>query len=267
MEVYDAELLAIAQAFNWLCKNIYSSTRHVWVFTDNQSVIKTLLKRNSAAEGQALKRQVKKDVLTLQSQHIHCHLHWVSGHSNIIENDKAVEAAKKDTEMSVSLSELRYTSYAHLKRQIKFKTLQEWEFQWIKVKQKQQYKNFELIPHWKSEERFKDSNRLRQSIITQLKLSHEYFRSYLSRFSNYESNLCHSICCSKQDVKHVLLACKHYRAEQREMIQSLEQLSVTLKTLFCTKEDLKALNTYLMKTKVAIRKWILDQNQNQNQKK
>ena len=29
MKVYDAELLIIAQAFNWLCKNIYSSTRHV----------------------------------------------------------------------------------------------------------------------------------------------------------------------------------------------------------------------------------------------
>ena len=67
MEVYDAELLAIAQAFNWLCKNIYSSTRPVWMFTDNQSVIKTLLKRDSAAEDQVQKKQVEKDVLTLQS--------------------------------------------------------------------------------------------------------------------------------------------------------------------------------------------------------
>ena len=218
MEVYDAELLAIAQAFNWLCKNIYSSTRHVWMFTNNQSAIKTLLKRNSAAEDQVLKRQVEKDVLILQSQHIHCHLHWIPDHSDIIENDKADEAAKKDTEISVSLSDLRYTFYAHLKRQIKFKTLQEWEFQWIKVKQRQQYKNFELIPHWKSEKRFKDLDRLRQSTITQLKLSYEYFKSYLSRFSNYKLNLCHSICCLKQNIKHVLLACKHYRAEQREII-------------------------------------------------
>ena len=94
------------------------------MFTDNQSVIKTLLKRNSAAGGQALKRQVEKDVLTLQSQYIHCYLHWISDHSDIIENDKADETAKKDIKISVSLSDLRYIFYAHLKRQIKFKTLQ-----------------------------------------------------------------------------------------------------------------------------------------------
>ena len=123
------------------------------------------------------------------------------------------------------------------------------------------------MPHWKPEERLKDSNRLRQSTITQLKLSHGYFKSYLHRLPNYESDLCYSTCYCKQDVRHILLACKFYRAEQREMTSSLYPLPVTLKTLFCTKEGQKALNIYLMKTKVATRRWILGQDQDQNQKK
>ena len=48
--------------------------------------------------------------------------------------------------------------------------------------------------------------------FTQIKLEHEYFKSYLKRLSAYEDNLCH-ICKVKKTSEHILISCKQYKAE------------------------------------------------------
>ncbi len=52
------------------------------------------------------------------------------------------------------------------------------------------------------------------STFIQLKMRHDYFKSYLHRLSENNSNKCYEICKTRQMLKHLLLNCKHYKAEQ-----------------------------------------------------
>ena len=62
----------------------------------------------------------------------------------------------------------------------------------------------------------KQADRLTFSTFTQIKLGHEYFKSYLERLSAYEDNLYH-ICKVKQTLKHILISYKQYKAEQKKL--------------------------------------------------
>ena len=62
----------------------------------------------------------------------------------------------------------------------------------------------------------KQVDRLTFSTFTQIKLGHEYFKSYLERLPAYEDNLCH-ICKVKQTSEHILISYKQYKAEQKKL--------------------------------------------------
>ena len=62
----------------------------------------------------------------------------------------------------------------------------------------------------------KQADRLIFSTFTQIKLEHEYFKSYLKRLSAYKDNLCH-ICKVKQTSEHILISYKQYKAEQKSL--------------------------------------------------
>ena len=62
----------------------------------------------------------------------------------------------------------------------------------------------------------KQADRLIFLTFTQIKLEHKYFKSYLEKLSAYKDNLCH-ICKVKQTLKHILISCKQYKAEQKKL--------------------------------------------------
>ena len=57
-------------------------------------------------------------------------------------------------------------------------------------------------------------DRLTFSIFIQLKMKHNYFKSYLHQLSENNLNKCYEICNASQMSKHLLLNCKHYKSEQ-----------------------------------------------------
>jgi hypothetical protein len=69
----------------------------------------------------------------------------------------------------------------------------------------------------KSLKELRKINRLTFSIFIQLKMRHDYFKSYLHRLSENNLNKCYEICNARQTSKHLLLNCKHYKAEQRKL--------------------------------------------------
>ena len=92
-----------------------------------------------------------------------------------------------------------------------------------------------------------------------MKLEHEYFKSYLSRLSDYYSNSC-SICNTKENSEHLLLHCKRY-SSLRNKIKLEKQLNqLSLKILFSTKKEQDFLFEYLKQTDIATRKNLLQQN-------
>ncbi len=101
-------------------------------------------------------------------------------------------------------------------------------------------------------------DRLTFSIFIQLKMRHDYFKSYLHRLSKNNSNKCYEICNASQTSKHLLLNCKHYRSEQIKLKKKtqLKNTDIIL-TLFIIKIERIATLKYLKNTWIAIRKWLL----------
>ena len=71
-------------------------------------------------------------------------------------------------------------------------------------------------------------------------LEHEYFKLYLERLSAYEDNLCY-ICKVKQTLKHILISCKQYKAEQKKLKNTVLRQKAKLRTEANSELSLKRL--------------------------
>ncbi len=111
----------------------------------------------------------------------------------------------------------------------------------------------------KSLKELRKIDRLTFSTFIQLKMRHDYFKSYLHRLSENNSNKCYEICNARQTSKHLLLNCRHYRAEQIKLKEKaqLKNTDIIL-TLFVIKIGRIATLEYLKNTRIATRKWLLE---------
>src|SRR5204863_1492138 len=132
---------------------------------------------------------------------------------SIYGNEYADEAAKKETKLQ-KISLKKYVSLAFIKRKIKESFLNEWQIEYEKLKKGRYYNQFESISKWKAFS--KTLKKQTWSVYMQLKLGHEYFRSYLVRFSSYSSNRCFT-CDIKEDSDHLILHCKNTKYIREEL--------------------------------------------------
>ncbi len=145
---------------------------------------------------------------------------------------------------------------------IKKQICKETKVQWLKIwkssiKKKNQYwkiiSNVNLSHELLKELRKID--RLTFLIFIQLKMKHDYFKSYLHRLSKNNSNKCYEICNARQMLKHLLLNCRHYKAEQRKLKKKaqLKNTNIIL-ILFIIKIERIATLKYLKNTWITTRK-------------
>ena len=59
----------------------------------------------------------------------------------------------------------------------------------------------------------------------QLKLDHDYFKSYLNKLSNYDSNIC-QFCNTKKSSEHLLLFCKRYNQIRSKIKKKAAELII-----------------------------------------
>ncbi len=87
------------------------------------------------------------------------------------------------------------------------------------------------------------------STFIQLKIRYDYFKSYLHRLSKNNLNKCYEICKARQTLKHLLLNCKHYKAEQLQLKAKAQfkNMNIIL-TLFIIKIKRIAMLKYLKST-------------------
>ena len=100
---------------------------------------------------------------------------------------------------------------------------------------------------------FSNHEKLYFSTFLQMKIEHGYFKSYLYRLPAYESNQCNEECNEIQTPEHLLLHCCHYVNEQKEMKNNMK-ISITLRTLFNTNEDIKNVLNFIKITRICTRK-------------
>jgi len=80
----------------------------------------------------------------------------------------------------------------------------------------------------KSLKKLRKIDRLTFSIFIQLKMRHDYFKSYLHRLSKNNLNKCYEICNARQTSKHLLLNCRHYRAEQIKLKKKAQLKNINI---------------------------------------
>ena len=90
----------------------------------------------------------------------------------------------------------------------------------------------------------------------QLKMSHDYFKSYLVRLPDYSTDRCF-VCGTRENPEHLILHCKVTRAVREELKQEFEIKKFSLKNLFSTNTGQEFLFKFLEKTQISTRNWLL----------
>ncbi len=108
MSIDDAELYAIEKATKW--SKTLQNSEQVWIFTDSQNAIRHIEKSTHFLANEIQK--TTENLLNIQT-----HIHWISGHANIPENEKADQLAKSVFSSSV-IARDRFLSFKYLKTQI-----------------------------------------------------------------------------------------------------------------------------------------------------
>ena len=131
---------------------------------------------------------------------------------------------------------------------------EKWNEMWQKNSKKgKHYELHNSNPQQTFFKNFSNYEKLLFSIFLQMKIEHEYFKSYLYRLSAYESNQCNEECSETQTSEHLLLYCRHYLKERKEMKNNMK-IFITLRTLFNTNESIKNVLKFIKNTRICTRK-------------
>ena len=82
-----------------------------------------------------------------------------------------------------------------------------------------------------------------------MKIEHDFFKFYLVRLFAYESNRCNEDCNQIQTFEYLLLNCRHFLNEQKEMKKNLK-ISVTIYTLFNINEITKNVLNFIKNIRI-----------------
>jgi hypothetical protein len=95
-----------------------------------------------------------------------------------------------------------------------------------------------------------------QSAFYQLKLGKGLSKSFSKVIGKDADGQCFGDCRFIQTLKHLILYCKHYRKERKEM-EKVVGSRMSIAKLFYSKRGREALHKFLHTTQIAIAKWLL----------
>jgi ribonuclease HI len=254
MEIMDAELFAVYKALESIP---YATQEQIYVFIDSQAALKRLDKVSTTG-GQQYVHAIIQLCKKLQQQNNTLYFSWVPGHKDVIGNEHADRLAKAGLERKTSKE--AYTSQSNLRKQIKAKALQDWRTSWFTAKDQQkgkQYKqNTKGVPQFTLKANTLSYPRNIQSAYYQLKLGKGFFKAHSKAIGKDREGKCFSNCRALQTPNHLVLHCKHYRKERKEMEKALG-LTLSLSKLFNTRKGKEAILAFLQKTQIATSQWLL----------
>ena len=236
-----------------------SEDSEIWVYTDSQMTLQRLKAKSNV--NLKLFNNIRQNLINLQQNWCHICIQWVLSCKNIVENEAVNQLIKDMTWKRLTIDIRKRTIMSFIKKQIDKETKEQWLIAWNdSIKKENQYQKYtaRMNLSYKSLKKFQKINRLTFSTFIQLKMKHDYFKNYLHRLSKNNSNKCYEICKARQTLKHLLLNCKHYRAEQLQLKAKAQfkNMNIIL-TLFIIKIERIAMLKYLKSTQIATRKWLL----------
>jgi hypothetical protein len=257
-EVFDSELFAIWKSLQEIKSNISSNLNHIWIFSDSMSAIQRI-SNNSSRSDQEISYKIQLEDKLLFERNIQLHIQWISDHFDIFDNEMTDNAAKRDAfnqSSDVTLCEMSI-SLISFKRNVKESLLQMWHSIWQhSTKKRRTYQNLNTVSMWKSFNLDLHTSRIVWSSYIQLKLSHDYFKSYLKRLSDFDSDKCDCNNISVQSSAHLLLSYSKYQSYHAFWQRKLKVSSLSLTDLFCSFEEVKLIFDFLSKTEIAWQNWL-----------
>ena len=158
-----------------------------------------------------------------------------------------------------------YTSFSHVKRLVKTRALNQWRDLWdteaSKTRPQGLGKHYQAATQDSLRFNFKpvflQLPRKHQAAYIQLKTGVGYTRVYQHTIKKALSNTCFGNCRSRQTTQHLVLECRTYSAQRALLRKALDRarLPLTLQALFGTVEGRKALQAYLINTKICTAQW------------
>ena len=151
----------------------------------------------------------------------------------------------------------RFILINYIKCLIKTEVLVSWKTHWNLIKKEYIYIKMKTESHWNQNKNLKNINRFQFFTFIQMKLDHNYFKFYLNRLSDYNSDKYHLLCHQRQTSEHFLTTCHHFKNEQLALRRKLKDLLLEIRILFILKEEIQAVLHFLKEIRVGIRKWLL----------
>ena len=260
IDVIDAKLFAIEKAIE-SCTNRTQSIKiasDIWIFTDCANAITRLKKFEFRTQ---IMQKIHKNCKILYELDHKIHIHWISEHANISRNLQADEQAKKRLELIENRDDLM--SFQYLNKRIELDKFEKWNVMWQNNSKK---RKFYEVHNSNSQQiffkKFSNCEKLLLSIFLQMKIEHDYFKSYLCRLLTYESNRCNEKCNETQTFEHLLLHYRHYKKKWNQMKNNIK-IYITLRTLFNTNKNIKNVWKFIKNTWICTKKWILDTMKNE----
>src|SRR4030095_1251827 len=179
-------------------------------------------------------------------------------HMNIHGNEQADLAAKTAAAADISdenvidCSNEINVSLTFLRKLVKKSVLQSWQNYYNSASKGAYYQNLHIQPVWKPLNLCVKTSRIVWSTYIQLKLGHGYFKSYLKRLPDFDSDKCD---CNNQNTEspaHLLLECSKYQTARLKLRERLK-INLSLKNLLTTKAGISAVCDFLIETKMARR--------------
>ena len=222
-----------------------------------------MLQRLKAKSNVNLKlfNNIRQNLINLQQNRCYICIQWVSSRKDIIKNEAVNQLIKDMTWKRLIIDIRKRTIMSFIKKQIDKEIKEQWLIAWNNsIKKENQYQKHtaKVNLNYKSLKKLWKIDRLTFSTFIQLKMRHDYFKSYLHRLSENNLNKCYEICKTRQTLKHLLLNCKHYRAEQLQLKAKAQfkNMNIIL-MLFIIKIERITMLKYLKSTWIVTRKWLL----------
>ncbi len=256
--IMKAKLQAINNAI-MICSKEVSKDSEIWVYIDSQITLQRLKAKSNV--NLKLVNNIWQNLINLQQNQYHMCIQWVLSCKDIIENEAVNQLIKDVTRKRSTINIRKRIIMSFIKKQIDKKIKKQWLIAWNdSIKKENQYQKHtaRMNLSYRSLKKFWKINRLTFSTFIQLKMRHDYFKSYLHQLSKNNSNKCYEICKMRQTLKCLLLNCKHYKAEQLQLKAKAQfkNMNIILMLLIIKIEKITMLK-YLKSTWIATRKWLL----------
>lgn len=253
--VYEGELEGATSAAEYASK-IAKRGLHFHIYSDNQAGL-WRLSTPSDNPGQACQIRAIQATKSANRKGASITFKWVPGHTDIQGNEQADQLAKDATTIQ---PKTRVLSFAMLGAKIKRVTQDEWLAKLRKHDQNNPQHSNPLSYHkffpWSIISKLRTpvgNPREITSAFYQLKLSHEYMKSYLYRLGHTNNHRCR--CGRPETPEHLLISCPEI-GEARKEIKKLIKHPLTLQKLLHTTQGTMATIAFLKTTKIATRKWL-----------